>query len=184
MNGGNIVAQRYAQALFAVGRAEGIAKLELFGEALSAINGMLTETPELERLFRAPVISIAEKRTVFVELLAQIGVDPIVEKFCLLLADKGRLSLFGDIATCFGKLLDKAKGIVRGRLLTAVKVSRERQADILARLEQQTGKQVILEFAVDPSILGGVVLQVGDRVLDASLRAQLDILRDIIKRGE
>ena len=181
---GDIVAQRYANALFAVGKEEGMPKLELFEKALSALAGMLDEAPELGRLFHAPVISVAEKRAVLKELLARIKADPVVENFCLLLADKERLSLFGDIVVCFGKLLDEAKGIVRGRLLTAVNLSKERQASILAKLEQQTSRQLALEFAVDPSILGGVVLQVVDKVLDASLRAQLNILRDIIKRGE
>ena len=92
--------------------------------------------------------------------------------------------MFGEIVECFGKLLDEAKGIVRGRLLTAVNLNKDRQAGILAALEKQTSKQLALTFEVDPSILGGVVLQVGDKVLDASLRAQLTILRDIIKRGE
>ena len=91
---------------------------------------------------------------------------------------------FEEIAEAFGKLLDEAWGVVRGKLLTAVSLSKEQQAGILARLEKQTSKQIALKFEVDPSILGGVVLQVGDNVLDASLRAQLAILRDIIKRGE
>ena len=86
-----------------------------------------------------------------------------------------------DIAEAFGKLLDEAWGVVRGKLLTAVSLSKEQQAGILARLEKQTSRQIALKFEVDPSILGGVVLQVGDNV---SLRAQLAILRDIIKRGE
>ena len=95
-----------------------------------------------------------------------------------------RSAPFEEIAEAFGKLLDEAWGVVRGKLLTAVSLSKEQQAGILARLEKQTSKQIALKFEVDPSILGGVVLQVGDNVLDASLRAQLAILRDIIKRGE
>ena len=173
---GDIVAQRYAHALFALGKEQGMPKLEAFGKTLSELAGLLDEAPELARLFRAPVISVAEKRNVLSQLLAGLDADPVVKNFCLLLADKERLPLFGEIVECFGKLLDEAKGIVRGRLLT--------QAGILAALEKQTSKQLALTFEVDPSILGGVVLQVGDKVLDASLRAQLTILRDIIKRGE
>ena len=181
---GDIVAQRYAHALFAVGKEEGLSKLESYGESLSAMAGMLDGAPELERLFSAPVINVSEKQTVIRTLLSRINADPVVERFCLLLADKDRLALFSDIAACYGTLLDKAKGIVRGRLLTAVNLNKERQASILAKLEQQTSQKLALEFAVDPSILGGIVLRVGDKVLDASLRAQLNILRDIIKRGE
>ena len=154
------MAQRYAKALFALGQQEGMAKLEQYGENLSALEGVLEDSPELVRLFHIPVISVAEKQKVLSQVLDKLDVDPI------------------------GKLLDEAWGVVRGKLLTAVSLSKEQQAGILARLEKQTSKQIALKFEVDPSILGGVVLQVGDNVLDASLRAQLAILRDIIKRGE
>ena len=130
------------------------------------------------------VISVAEKQKVLSQVLDKLDVDPMIKNFCSLLAEKERLPLFEEIAEAFGKLLDEAWGVVRGKLLTAVSLSKEQQAGILARLEKQTSKQIALKFEVDPSILGGVVLQVGDNVLDASLRAQLAILRDIIKRGE
>ena len=169
---GDIVAQRYAKALFALGQQEGMAKLEQYGENLSALEGVLEDSPELVRLFHIPVISVAEKQKVLSQVLDKLDVDPMIKNFCSLLAE------------AFGKLLDEAWGVVRGKLLTAVSLSKEQQAGILARLEKQTSKQIALKFEVDPSILGGVVLQVGDNVLDASLRAQLAILRDIIKRGE
>ena len=171
---GDIVAQRYAKALFALGQQEGMAKLEQYGENLSALEGVLEDSPELVRLFHIPVISVAEKQKVLSQVLDKLDVDPMIKNFCSLLAEKERLPLFEEIAEAFGKLLDEAWGVVRGKLLTG----------ILARLEKQTSKQIALKFEVDPSILGGVVLQVGDNVLDASLRAQLAILRDIIKRGE
>ena len=181
---GDIVAQRYAKALFALGQQEGMAKLEQYGENLSALEGVLEDSPELVRLFHIPVISVAEKQKVLTQVLDKLDVDPMIKNFCSLLAEKERLPLFEEIAEAFGKLLDEAWGVVRGKLLTAVSLSKEQQAGILARLEKQTSKQIALKFEVDPSILGGVVLQVGDNVLDASLRAQLAILRDIIKRGE
>ncbi len=178
------MAQRYAKALFALGQQEGMAKLEQFGENLSALEGVLAESSELVRLLGIPVISIAEKQRILVQILDKLGVDPMIKNFCSLLAEKERLPLLSEITESFGKLLDEAWGVVRGKLLTAVTLSKEQQAGILARLEKQTSKQIALKFEVDPSILGGVVLQVGDNVLDASLRAQLTILRDIIKRGE
>ena len=174
---GDIVAQRYAKALFALGQQEGMAKLEQYGENLSALEGVLEDSPELVRLFHIPVISVAEKQKVLSQVLDKLDVDPMIKNFCSLLAEKERLPLFEEIA-------EAAWGVVRGKLLTAVSLSKEQQAGILARLEKQTSKQIALKFEVDPSILGGVVLQVGDNVLDASLRAQLAILRDIIKRGE
>lgn len=181
---GDIVAQRYARALFELGKEQGMPTLELYGETLTSLDSMVNASPDLSRLFRAPVITVAEKRNVLQVLLKKMKAGETVSNFCFLLADKERLPLLSNIVAYFCRLLDEAKGIIRGKLLTAVKLDKERQAGILASLEQQTRKQLALRFEVDPAILGGVVLQVGDTVLDASLRAQLNILRDIIKRGE
>ncbi len=180
------MARRYALALFALGRESGEAVLDRYGEALSSLARMVAASPELARLFRAPVISSAEKRAVVLRLLASlgpVGEDRTVRDFCLLLTDKERLPLLEEIALHFNGLLDTEKGIVRGDLVTAVPLSREHREASLATLEQQTSKKLVLRYEVDPEILGGVVLRVGDMVLDASLRAQLNSLRDAIKRG-
>ena len=89
-----------------------------------------------------------------------------------------------EIAEDFGAMLDEKNGVVSGKLVTAVALSDPRKVELKQRLEQQTGKKLELSFATDAEILGGVVLQIGDSVLDASLRAQLNILKETIKRGE
>ena len=114
---GDIVAQRYAKALFALGQQEGMAKLEQYGENLSALEGVLEDSPELVRLFHIPVISVAEKQKVLSQVLDKLDVDPMIKNFCSLLAEKERLPLFEEIAEAFGKLLDEAWGVVRGKLL-------------------------------------------------------------------
>ena len=73
---------------------------------------------------------------------------------------------------------------MRGQLVTAVKLPADKKAKLKESLEQKTGADIELTFAVDKDILGGMVLKMGDRVLDASLRAQLGILRETFKRGE
>ncbi len=181
---GDIVAQRYAHALFELGNEKGTEELEQYAAALAALDRMLVEAPELDRLFRAPVITPDEKRRVLHELLDRIGAGDTVRRFCGLLADKERLPLLHDIMKSFTARLDEAKGLARGTLTTAVELDQKRRSALVARLEKQTGKTLVLEFEVDPAVLGGAVLRIGDRVLDASLRAQLDILRDTIKRGE
>ena len=107
-----------------------------------------------------------------------------MRSFCFLLADKERLAFLREISAWYGKLLDEAKGIVRGELVTAVKLSADKKAKLKESLEKKTGTALELTFAVDKDILGGMVLKMGDRVLDASLRAQLGILRETFKRGE
>jgi F-type H+-transporting ATPase subunit delta len=146
---------------------------------------MVAVSPALERMFKSPVISIAEKRALVDHLLAQTSADVTVKNFCHLLADKGRLAFLPAIAGCYGELLDAENGVLRGTVITAVSLNAEKQKKFKADLTKKTkSKKLELVFDVDKSILGGLMLKVGDRVLDASLRAQLTILRDTIKRGE
>ena len=84
----------------------------------------------------------------------------------------------------YGKLLDEAKGIIRGQCITAVQLSADKKSKLKETLQEKAGTDIELTFAVDKDILGGMVLKMGDRVLDASLRAQLGILRETFKRGE
>ena len=182
---GSTLARKYAKALFTLGKKSGSAQLEQYGAALSDLNQMLDASPSLARLFKSPVVSTAEKHALVGALLEQANADGTVKNFCALLADKGRLACLPAIASCYGELLDANKGIVRGTLTTAVQLDAEKRKKLKANLEKKAkSKKLELEFNVDKSILGGIMLKVGDRVLDASLRAQLTILRDTIKRGE
>jgi F-type H+-transporting ATPase subunit delta len=179
-----VVARRYANAIFALGRKEGEQALTRRGACLAALGEMIDGAPELAMTLKSPVVSVEEKKAVVGKLLAVVKADAVMRNFCFLLADKDRLPFLREIAVCYGRLLDAAKGVVRGRLTTAVPLSAEKQAAVKAGLEKKGGKAIELTFAVDKDILGGVVLSMGDRVLDASLRAQLGILRDTFKRGE
>ncbi|MDO4840322.1 MAG: ATP synthase F1 subunit delta, partial [Desulfovibrionaceae bacterium] len=113
----------------------------------------------------------------------KIGSDTVTRNFCFLLADKERLPYFRSIVQAYTKLLDQATGKIRGTLTTAISLSDAKQRSVQKELEAKAGASLELKFEVDPSILGGVVLKVGDRILDSSLRAQLEILRGTLKRG-
>ena len=179
---GNIVARRYAGALFTVGKKAGQA--EAYGSQLSDLAGALAQAPEAMRFFKNPVFSVEEKKAVLKQILAKQGLTGAVANFANLLADKSRLAVLPEIAADYKAMVDEANGIVSGKLVTAVPLSETRQVALKEQLEKQTGKKLVLEYAADPEILGGLVLKIGDSVLDASLRAQLNILKETIKRGE
>ena len=181
---GNIVARRYAKALFTVGQKQGAAELETYGKQLAELAGALADSPEAMRFFRNPVFSVEEKKAVLVQITGKLELTKALANFVNLLADKSRLVSLPEIAEDFGAMLDEKNGIVSGKLVTAVSLSDTRKVELKERLEKQTGKKLVLDFATDAEILGGVVLQIGDSVLDASLRAQLNILKETIKRGE
>ncbi len=181
---GNIVARRYARALFAIGQEQNEAELKKYGNDLFQIAGMLEKAPELMKVFRNPVFTVAEKKGVVTKALARTKPCKVVKNFCLLLADKSRLDCLPEINAYFSILLDEVQGVVRGNLITAVDLADPMKQQIKEQLEKQSGQKIVLEYAVDPKILGGLKLKVGDKVLDASIRAQLDILKENIKRGK
>ena len=181
---GNVVSRRYAAALFSLGKEAGMAELERYGASLSALGEAVEKTPKLAEAFRNPVLSSEEKKKVVLSLLDVAGGGAVEKRFCALLADKDRLNLLPAIAADFGVMLDEASGISRGVVTTAVELDDEHMNKIKNKLESQTGRKLVLEYVIDPAIIGGIILRVGDSVYDASLRAQLDNLRESIKRGE
>jgi F-type H+-transporting ATPase subunit delta len=181
---GNIVARRYAKALFAVGQKQGESQLDVYGKQLGELAGALEGAPEVLRFFKNPVFSVEEKKAVLKQIAEQLGLAGPILNFAFLLADKNRLVSVPDIAADYASMLDEQHGIISGKLVTAVAISDARKVELKERLEKQTGKKLVLDFATDADILGGVVLKIGDSVLDASLRAQLNILKETIKRGE
>lgn len=177
------VSRRYAGALFALdGRAGGNAR-EKHGECLAGLSQMLEIEPRLGLTLKSPVIEISEKKAVMARLLDLLKADAIMKNFCNLLADKNRLGELGAIARNYSRMLDEANGIVRGRVTTAISLSPAKQASLREGLQKKLGSDIELVFEVDPEILGGMVLTVGDKVLDSSLRAQLGNLRNILMRG-
>ena len=181
---GNVVSRRYAKALFAVGAAKGEAEQAKYGEQLAAISASIQEAPEALAFFKNPAFSAEEKKAVANQLVSKMSVEPMVKNFCDLLADRGRVEMLPSIASDYKAMMDAVSGIISGELITVSELNAERKSAIQAQLEKQAGKKLELSFATDESILGGIVLKVGDKVLDASLKAQLQILKENIKRGE
>jgi F-type H+-transporting ATPase subunit delta len=181
---GNVVSRRYAKALFAIGAAKGEAEQKTYGDQLVSLSASLESAPEAMTFFKNPAFSAEEKKKVIVQMVEKISVDPMVKNFCDLLADKGRVEMLPAIAADYKAMLDAVLGVLTGELITVSDINEERKSAIKARLEEQAGKKLELTFGTDKDILGGLVLKIGDKVMDASLKAQLQILKENIKRGE
>ena len=179
---GNAVSRRYASALFSLGKEKG--ELDAFSESLTAFASAIEESTQLKELIINPVITHDEKKSVVMGVLGACRAGTTEKNFFSLLADKGRLALIPAIIADFKAMLDEVKGISRGLVTTAIELDNTKKSEIISQLEKQTGRKLVLSYAVGPQILGGIVLKVGDIVYDASLRAQLDNLRESIKRGE
>lgn len=179
-----IVAKRYARALFSIGQEQGVERLRTYRDQLRALADVVNGSTELFQVFKTPVIRAEQKKAVLQSILDRMDTAPEVRNFCLFLADQGRLPFFMDIERYFSHLLDEYEGILRGSLITATELAKKRKDSIREELEKRFQQNLVLDYDVDGDILGGLVLKVGDRIYDASLRAQLDSLKENIKRGE
>lgn len=165
------VSRRYARALFAVGSDNGL--FEAYGRELSLLAELFGNSEDLRSALTNPVVKPHEKRAIIEALLPRVGASNEVRRFLLLLLDRGRLLQLPRIAHDYQRLTDERLGQVRGRVTSATPLDATAFDQIRAALEKRTGKKVLLETSVDPEILGGVVAQVGDLVLDGSLRSRL-----------
>lgn len=181
---GNTVSRRYAQALFNLGKEAGMEILERYGQSIFDLGHVIEHSVALTKILSNPVLLLDEKKNLTLALLAKVGGGEMEKRFCKLLADKGRLSLLPAIATDYKKMLDDAKGISEGVVTSAMKLDDQQQNSIATYLEKKTSRKLELVFKVDKKILGGIMLKIEDKLFDASIRKQLEMIKESIKRGE
>ena len=174
------VAQRYAKALFDLSVETG--KIEDVKKNLDLIKG--TKHKELETLMVSPVVPGEKKVAVFEAVFAK-HVQPVTVSFFKLIFVKGRSVAINDIIEAFVAKYREMKGIKVAEITTAVQLSDEAKASVAEQLKSSAilkGKQIELKEKVDPSIIGGLVVQVDDQLFDASIKHDLQhIKRQFIK---
>ncbi len=177
------VAIRYAKAFFELLEEQGTKELESAHKILSGLSKAMEDSHELSSFLKSPVIALDGKKKALKEILDVFEATPFALQFFYLLADKKRLEDIPAIAQQFGILLDKLQNVSRGVLTTAVEIDENYQQILQSNLEKQTGRKLVLSYAVDPSLLGGMKLKIDDIVLDSSLATQLYNLNQTIKIG-
>jgi F-type H+-transporting ATPase subunit delta len=172
---GGSVARRYARALFGIGVDTG--KFEALGQEIGELAELWASSPELRQALENPVFRPSEKRAVLEQLLPRVAPTAEVRRLALLLLERRRILLLPAIARAYRDLADAHMGQVRAKVTSAEQLAPAALERVRRSLEQRTGKKVIVEVAVDAALIGGVVAQVGDLVLDGSVRTQLADLR-------
>ena len=169
-------ATRYARALLDVALKEHADPSVIDGQ-LATLASLFNEHEGLRKSLLNPAVPKPRKRAVVAEIIARIGVLPIVSKTLLLMADNDRLALIPDLAESFRQRLLDLRNIVRAEVTTAAALPSERLADIQRSLAVATGRTVDLTAKVDPAIVGGIVARVGSTVFDGSVVSHLQRLR-------
>ena len=155
--------------------------VEVVNNDLQLVRQTIRESKELRTLLEHPLVRIDDKKQIATQLWAQ-RVQPVVFNFLCLLLDKRRLMALDAIAARFHQLLAAQKRQVGVTLTTAMDMGSDDVAALRKELERQWDREVILEAKVDPEILGGAVLKIGDQVVDGSVRARLDALKGTLVR--
>ena len=174
------IARPYANALFELAQGEG--NVPAVEEGLVAVSRLASESPDFARFLRSPVIAADEKAQAVGAILAKAGnVHPLVANFIKVIARNGRLFALTSIISVFRELAAKARGEVTAEVTSAEPLSKDQLQKLAETLKAKIGKTVTLNEHVDPAIIGGLVVKVGSRMIDSSLRTKLDAMKIAMK---
>jgi F-type H+-transporting ATPase subunit delta len=175
-------ATRYARALFDVALKE--ANVEKTQEDLQQFADLVAGHEMLAHTLANPAVPAAKKRTVVQALLDRAGgITPVVAKLILLLADRDRLVLLPEVALAYRERLMDHQKVLRGDLTTAVPIAVQTVRALEEGLGHATGRRVVLEPRVDPSIIGGVITRLGSTVYDGSVTTQLQKMKEALTQS-
>jgi F-type H+-transporting ATPase subunit delta len=174
------IATVYARSLFEVASEQD--KLDLVREQLSEFADAVSETRELQIFLFSPYFSTEEKKDGLDRALTDV--DPVVENFLKLLIEKHRMPVIFRIRAEYEQLWEEENKLLPVEITSAIELPEATVKQLGDRISEQTGRTVELSSHVEPEILGGIVVQVGNSVLDASIRNRLDQLRrQVAKAG-
>ena len=171
--------RRYAKALFNAALATG--SVEAAGASLAEVTAATQSTPQLLQVLRHPLIS-RERKTEILRTLFHGTLLPLVESFLFLLVEKERAGIIETVSEEFTHLVDAHQGIANAEAVSAVELDNGQREQLLQQLESATGMKIRLVTKVDAEILGGLVVRVGDRMIDGSVATQLQRMRESLKQ--
>jgi ATP synthase F1 delta subunit len=173
------LAQVYGRSLFEVAQEQD--KLDLLREQLGQFADALSENRDLELFFFSPYFSTAEKQASLQKLLE--GADERLLSFLDLLIENHRMPVIFRIRREYERLWEQEKQLLPVVLTSAVALDERTVADLSAQIGERTGRTVELTTEVQPDILGGIVVRIGNSILDASIRNRLEQLRAHVAAG-
>lgn len=173
-----LVAKTYSQALFEVGLES--SSLDLYLEELKAVDSLMKEYPDFYEILKSPKINTDEKKKVVDEVFKGKACTEI-SNFMKILLDKRRIKDLFSIVREFENLIYDHKGIVKATAITTTELGDKEKAALIDKLKAMTGKEIDLVNEVDGSVLGGVMIKLGDKVIDGTLRGKLNKIQTSLK---
>ena len=173
------LAGRYASALFDLARDQ--RQIESVGKSLEALNQALADSKDFNELVTSPLVSREEAGKSFAALAPQLGLDPVTANFLGVLARNGRKSELRNVIRAFRRLAAEHRGETTAEVVTARPLNDDQLAQLRQQLRARAGRDVTIDAAVDPTILGGIVVKLGSQQIDASIRTKLNRLAQAMK---
>ena len=173
------VAERYASALYELAASE--KKEKAVEKALNGLDEMLKGSQDLMRLVRSPVFSAEDQQAALAKILSKAKITGLTANFINVVASNRRLFVLPDMIRAFRAKLADARGETSAEVVVAQKLSADQTKQLKATLKGVVGKDVALDVTVDPSLLGGMIVKVGSRQIDTSLKTKLSSLKLALK---
>ncbi len=170
---------RYATALFELAR-DG-KKLDKVGASLATLKQALTDSADLKTLVTSPLVSRANAAKAVAGLAKPLKLDPLTANFLGVLAENRRLGALNAIIRDFNTLSARHRGETSAQVITAHPLDAGQMAALTARLKSIVGSEVAVDATVDPNILGGLIVRLGSRQIDGSIRTKLNALATAMK---
>jgi len=173
------LAGRYASALFDLARDQ--RQIESVGNSLDALGQALLDSKDFAELVSSPLVSREEAGKALAALAPQLNLDPVTSNFLGVLARNGRKSELRNVIRAYRRLAAQHRGETTAEVVTARPLNDDQLAALRQQLRSRAGRDVNVEAAVDPEILGGIVVKLGSQQIDASIRTKLNRLAQAMK---
>jgi F-type H+-transporting ATPase subunit delta len=166
---------QYANALADIALAQGAA--EPAAKQLNDFGVAYAESAELRTFLASPAVTVEAKHAVIEKIIKRLGASKIIRNFLFVITDHRRTQLIPDILTTFRQVLRQRQGVAEAQISSAVELSAAQKKELAATLTKLTGKKIETKYSLDPALLGGAVVRIGDTIYDGSLRSRLNEMR-------
>ncbi len=172
---------RYAKALLNIASEE--KQVEPYADQLANVASVLKREDMLRLLLDSPTFPLEKKQAILSDLAGLLELSEGMKKFLNLLLEKDRISYIPQIDLNYRKFADELSGVVRAKITSASKLTKARAEAIKNGLEQQTGKQVVLNVETDKTLIGGLQAEMGGKLFDGSVKTQLKRIAETLAKG-
>src|SRR5260370_3004923 len=147
------------------------------GKQLHDFGAAYAQSEELRTFLESPAVTVEDKHGVIEKIVARLGASKIIRNFLFVIADQRRTQLLPEIIAAFHEVIRQRQGVAEAKISSAVDLSAKQKKELATTLARLTGREIETKYALDPALLGGAVVRIGDTIYDGSLRSRLNEMR-------